>query len=221
MDNSTHKTEYRYSRRSFIKTGMILGLGYGLSHVKAFGTVEPDNTSDIWNVLAKHIAIRPRHTWAHQAPDTSLLTPSSPYYCITIHHEGSQPCTDMASDTVMTNLQTILDGHTKRQYGDIAYHMIIDYAGRLWEGRSLSYQGAHVCRKNAGNIGIMLLGNFEKQTPSEAQINTLATTTNLVCQHFDIRPSQIYGHRDLAQTLCPGAYLYSQLTDIKKTASAV
>ena len=40
----------------------------------------------------------------------------------------------------------------------------------MWEARPLVYQGAHVKDHNPGNIGVVVLGNFEQQAPSEAQL---------------------------------------------------
>jgi N-acetyl-anhydromuramyl-L-alanine amidase AmpD len=92
---------------------------------------------------------------------------------------------------------------------------MLDYAGRVWEGRSLKYQGAHVSGQNPGNIGIVLLGNFEGQRPSAAQQANLTILVAELRSFFGISRRRVYGHRDLDSTLCPGRHLYKLIPTIK------
>ena len=96
-------------------------------------------------------------------------------------------------------MEGVFASHTRRNYGDIGYHFVIDYAGTVWEGRSLAYEGAHVACQNERNIGVMLLGNFEEQAPSASQIATASRLLGLLQQRFRIKPHRIFGHRDLGQ----------------------
>jgi len=92
---------------------------------------------------------------------------------------------------------------------------MIDYSGRIWEGRSLKYQGAHVSSRNPGNIGVVLLGNFEIQKPSAAQKATLVKLVTELRRYYGVSRRRIYGHRDLDSTLCPGRNLYPFLPTLK------
>ena len=75
------------------------------------------------------------------------------------------PWTEMTSFTstsksaTAARLETIRKAHLRRdggRWGDIGYHYAIDPAGRLWEGRSLKWQGAHVkSKERRKNIGVV------------------------------------------------------------------
>lgn len=97
------------------------------------------------------------------------------------------------------------------QFADIGYHFMIDGLGQLYEGRPLNTRGAHTGGHNTGYVGICLLGNFEKITPVQAQLNTL----NLVCtylqQTYNIQT--LGGHQDFQPgiTACPGQFFRPEL----------
>jgi len=120
------------------------------------------------------------------------------------------------SAVVAQEISNVQGAHLALHYGDIAYHLIIDYAGRVWEGRSLAYEGAHTLNANEGNIGVMLLGNFEKQDPSAAQLATQANLVALLRHQYRIRASRVYGHRDLSPTICPGGRLYPYVAQLRQ-----
>ena len=128
---------------------------------------------------------------------------------ITVHHEGSaKPNNDSSPAAVAATLRLIQSQHRQRMgAGDIGYHFIIDRTGAIWQGRDWKYQGAHSSGANANNLGIMLLGNFENQQPTSAQINSLAKLTTSLCRKFGVPKSRIYGHNDLCNTKCPGRNL--------------
>ena len=97
----------------------------------------------------------------------------------------------------------------------MGYHFVIDSVGRIWEARSLAYEGAHTSGQNEGNIGLMLLGNFEEQVPPAAQLQSLEHAVNRLRDRFRIKQHRVYGHRDLAQSLCPGKALYPLIKDLR------
>ena len=116
---------------------------------------------------------------------------------------------------VAADIENIMAGHRARHFGDIGYHFIVDRAGRVWEGRSLKYTGAHVSAQNDENVGIMLLGNFENQRPSGSQMQGLYGLVHGLRSHFGIPKDFIFGHCDLGKTLCPGRYLYGYVSEMR------
>lgn len=94
-------------------------------------------------------------------------------------------------------------------WGDIGYHYAIDRAGRVYECRSLTHQGAHVKNYNEGNIGVMLMGNFDQQVPSNAQVDALSHHLSWLMRRHDVPISRIRTHREWegARTACPGSSL--------------
>ncbi len=70
-------------------------------------------------------------------------------------------------------IELIRAGHRARGWGDIGYHLIVDPLGNAWQGRPLIWQGAHVKDRNEGNIGILVVGNFEVGRPTGPQLDAL------------------------------------------------
>lgn len=161
------------------------------------------------------LSVQKRECWAPSAPDPRRLRRAALYDRVTVHHSGATRNYHTVENAVIHDIDCIYAGHRDRRYGDIAYHFILDYAGRVWEGRELLYQGAHVLRQNVGNIGVMLLGNFNEQSPSAKQLAALKKLVTALRGKFAITPSRVYGHRDLGASSCPGRNLYTHLARLR------
>jgi hypothetical protein len=152
----------------------------------------------------------PRSHWAKAGPITSRVNPMGRVNSITVHHEGAagSPVTFTDVSSTAARLEIIRQAHLERMAaGDIGYHFVIDRAGRIWEGRSLAYQGAHVKYHNEHNIGVMVLGNFEIQKPAGPQLTTLRSLVRSLRNKFGVDTGAIYTHRELGPTSCPGSAL--------------
>lgn len=168
--------------------------------------------------------IHGREEWADSGPIKSRLDPMGRITKITVHHEGMDAAYACSPSQVKADLRTIQRGHEDRMHaGDIGYHYIIDYNGRIWEGRDLKWQGAHAGNSDAnrGNVGICLMGNFDIQRPTSAQMGSLRTLLDYLMHAYHISASNVYTHREvkrmfgLAGTDCPGKYLQSQMNAIR------
>lgn len=168
--------------------------------------------------LASRVDLRERSTWTDISPQRGQLQPADRFTRLTVHHAGAHRSFHVAAPDVAGEIENILGAHQKRHFGDIGYHFIIDRAGRVWEGRSTAYTGAHVSGENEQNIGVMLLGNFEYQLPSSRQLDTLHETTTALRTFYGIGADHLYGHCDLGSTLCPGRYLYGYVSGMKSPA---
>lgn len=200
------------SRRQFLK-GLILGAPLFLAAPDLLAARRLREIS--LSFISSVIPLNRRSAWAERRPLSTKLKTASYFSRLTIHHSGALVVRDTERQAVIDDLNSVLEAHARIRYGDIGYHFVIDYAGRLWEGRSLSYEGAHVSSENESNIGVMLLGNFEKQKPSAAQLESLSTLTALLRRHFDIPGRRVYGHRDIGASACPGRYLYPHVVALK------
>jgi hypothetical protein len=109
-------------------------------------------------------------------------------------------------------------GHRARGWGDIGYHLVIDRGGAVWQGRSVRWQGAHVKDHNEGNIGVLVMGNFEVQQPAPAQLDTLARVVADLRRIYRIPQGRVMTHREWAgaQTLCPGRSLQPAVERIRR-----
>ncbi len=124
-------------------------------------------------------------------------------------------------------------------WGDIGYNYLIDKNGTIYEGRAGGdgVVGGHTYNElkkvgyNRGSIGISVLGDYETNTPSAQAIESLTKLIANLGVKFGIAPSgqsyfvdqtmnNVVAHRDVDNTLCPGANLYSQLPAIRTDAEA-
>lgn len=151
--------------------------------------------------------VLPRSAWAGGQPIPSRMDPMLPVNKITVHHDGMPPVSIRSQQDVAQRLEQIRRAHLERSFGDIGYHFIVDPSGRVWQGRQLNWQGAHVANQNPGNLGIMCLGNFEHQSPTDAQLSALDRFLGAQASRYGVPANRIYTHRELAPTICPGRNL--------------
>ncbi|MBL8757395.1 MAG: N-acetylmuramoyl-L-alanine amidase [Phycisphaerae bacterium] len=160
------------------------------------------------------ITIVPRSAWTREGAVVARTKPLRAITRLTVHHEGSTVFNSTNDADVAKRLATIRAAHLQRRarrtgenWADIGYHYIIDPAGRVWEGRSTQYQGAHVDENNEENLGIMVLGNFDRQTPTRAQFATLDLFVADRLRLYRIPVTRVYTHQELDRTACPGSGL--------------
>lgn len=149
---------------------------------------------------------------------------------IIIHHSA----TDILSDNYTNIIRNIYLYHTQTlQWSDIGYNYIIAPDGTIFNGRDpgLLKQdevvGAHFCGQNSSTLGICLLGNFEKEEPSQQALTSLINLCTWKCGKELLNPKNtnnhtlnsslpvIAGHLDGCATLCPGTNLYFKLNEIR------
>ena len=90
----------------------------------------------------------------------------------------------------------------------------------------MTFQGAHAGsgKANDGNIGIALIGNFEKVPPSPQQLEALSVLIRELRNRYDIPRDQLHSHRALKAleglpfTLCPGRFLEQVLPGLLNRA---
>jgi hypothetical protein len=143
-------------------------------------------------------------------PDSRKHTPQF----ITIHHAGVDWKAGRDPKDFVKTMQKW--GQKEKNWPDLAYHFMIAPDGRIFEARPLEYEPESNTKYDLqGHIGVELMGNFETQRPSEAQLKSTVALVAWLCQDLGIDPSQIAGHRDRAkkQTVCPGKDFYRYLDD--------
>lgn len=148
-----------------------------------------------------------------------------------IHHTGEYVDEKRNPKELM---RAIYYYHTiSRGWGDIGYNYVIDKQGNIYEGRAGGPQavGAHAYYHNLASIGISLMGNFEHETPTDAQVKVLEILLADHAKRFGVNPvgksfflgtnsDNISGHKDIARkghgTACPGKNLHKLLPEIRK-----
>lgn len=127
---------------------------------------------------------------------------------ITIHHDGIDAFTSTSQADAINRIEMIRTAHVnQRKFADIGYHYIVDPGGRVWEGRSIKFQGAHVRDQNENNLGIMCLGNFDLHTPSGPQTQSLDRFVAAQMRRYSVPISRVYTHQEINPTACPGRNL--------------
>ncbi|MGM1062212.1 peptidoglycan recognition protein family protein [Saccharothrix sp. Mg75] len=125
-----------------------------------------------------------------------------PVQTLTVHHTALQVGPDPAAD-----VRAIYHDHTiTQEFGDIGYHLLIDPAGRVYEGRHSGVDGvpvfgpdlpngvpqmsnaAHVGGFNAGNVGVCLLGDFTSGEPTRAAGDALVKVLALLSMACGLDP---------------------------------
>lgn len=131
----------------------------------------------------------------------------------TVHHDAAPISAGATLADIEARLRRYDAMHTRLYGGGIGYHEAIDPKGRIWPLRSSSARGAHTGGHNTNNYGLMLLGNFETQKPTSAQLRTLrARLTQAPPSGLpDLRGIRVRGHQDWPgptnATACPGRHL--------------
>lgn len=126
----------------------------------------------------------PRSQWAMQAPDTAHLRErkagAPPYHIETLHHTGRQDTPERvenlhrgAENWWRAPLKALGLPIQTYENGDVGYNYMIGPGGRIYEGRSLAFEGAHVRGHNPGNIGIAMLGDYSDKPLTKEQLESL------------------------------------------------
>lgn len=133
---------------------------------------------------------------------------------IVIHHVGV-PDGD-------TSAAAIHRAHLANGWAGVGYHYVIRKNGLIERGRPLATVGAHAYGENYHTVGINVTGNFDKEIPTKAQLESLTELVTALCRIYHIEPSAttIVGHRDLNDTDCPGKNLYALLPQLRADVKA-
>ena len=199
-----------------MKIGALAFPGLALGAVGAgAATVKRDLPGIDLSFISSRLTLMRRADWTDEKPRTWLLREAGSFDRLTVHHTGLSVNKHTIKNAVINDLQNIMTGHVEKHYADIGYHLLVDYAGRVWEGRSMAYEGAHVAGQNERNIAVTLLGNFEEQRASDLQIAAMAQLIEALRKQYDIKPHRVYGHRDLGPSVCPGKNVYPHIEKLK------
>ncbi len=172
----------------------------------------------------KEFVLLSRSEWGAARPETTPTKMGRPSR-LTIHHSGGKAMLDEHRDSVERSIKAIQTDHVRRRgWSDIGYHFVVDRSGRIWEGRPITQVGAHAGSQaaNVRNVGVLLLGNFDLQTASSAQLTSLERLVESLRARFRIDRAQVFSHREvrgdcgLGPTKCPGKHLEEWLSGYRK-----
>jgi hypothetical protein len=133
---------------------------------------------------------------------------------VTLHHTGDarplRPEDDPAAK--LRGLQSW--GAADRNWWDVPYHYLLDLEGRIYEGRDWHYTGeTNTTYDPGGHFLISIIGNYERQEPTPAQLAAIADMMAWAIKEFDLPLDRIGGHYNYASSGCPGQHLRKYLED--------
>ncbi|WIM88025.1 N-acetylmuramoyl-L-alanine amidase [Candidatus Mycobacterium wuenschmannii] len=114
--------------------------------------------------------------------------------------------------------------HLDKGWIDIAYHLAVDRRGNLYELRSTELVGDTATDYDTtGHFLVLCEGDFDRESVPEEQLHGAALAFAWAAQNFHVKTDTLAGHRDFAQTSCPGANLYAHLSsgDLKRRIDAL
>lgn len=196
------------------------GLALAESHAWAQGGAGPTAASP---ALPSDLAIVSASQWGSEPPPQTVYR-SRPHGVITgltVHHQGE---TWQAGADVAAYLRRLQQwSRRERAWVDVPYHYIVSPEGQVYAGRGLHWAGdSNTPYDTTGQVQVMLLGNFEHQQPSAAQLQATAQLLGQLMAAYGLAPQHIVGHRHHShQTVCPGAHLMSVFEDLRAQATAM
>jgi len=129
------------------------------------------------------------------------------------------------------NVESIHETHLRRKdkngnpWQGIGYHFVIGNGDGMGDGEieptfrwRQQLAGAHagVNDYNQHGIGIVLVGNFEEQPPTQAQVVAAKRLVHALSRKCRIPADHVVGHADIKATQCPGRMF--PLEDIRSSA---
>lgn len=126
---------------------------------------------------------------------------------ITVHHQGEIWVSGSDVAAYLRRLQQW--SRQSRPWVDLPYHYVIAPEGTIFAGRPIEWAGdSNTDYDTRGQIQVMLLGNFEEQQPTAAQLSSAVGLLAHLMRTYDLPRDAILAHRHhTAQTVCPGAHL--------------
>jgi len=143
---------------------------------------------------------------------------------ITIHHTAVKQAPARTLADKLRGLQKfsversqLASGKVKEPWADIPYHFYIAVDGSIGEGRPLQYVGdSNTPYDPSGHALIVLEGNFESEELTEKQYQSLQALVVSIARKYSITADKISGHKDHAETACPGTKLYALIPQLKQ-----
>lgn len=169
----------------------------------------------------KELAVISREDW-QAAPPVSKMAVHTPQF-ITIHHTGMPQKPDPATQEKLRALQEfsqndsqLADGTVKKAWADVPYHFYIATNGEIAEGRKIEFTGDSNTNYNLqGHVLIVVEGDFNQEKVLPEQRKSLENLVSFISSEYEIPRKTISGHKDLAETTCPGTNLYQMLPLLK------
>ncbi len=141
---------------------------------------------------------------------------------ITLHHGGVKFTKEENPIKYIKHLQDW--SRAKKNWIDIPYHYMIDLDGVIYETRPIDYPGdTNTSYDPTGHALICVMGNYEVQKINSKQLRAVVKLSAFIAKKYGIQANRIKGHKDYAETLCPGKDFYQYIKNgtIEKRVNAI
>jgi hypothetical protein len=201
------------SRRGVLLGGLVLAGSFG-GEARAAGPgfkIPPIIGCDAWG--------------ARQPSDVIPVWDQRPIRII-VHHTATANVEDYSRAAAEDLARKIQDFHMDRRgWIDTGQNFTISRGGYVLEGRHRSLEvlrggqqhveGAHCTGQNIESVGIENEGTYSTLTPPDKLWARLRSMCAYICTQYAIAPTEIGGHRDFKDTLCPGDAFYAMLPQLR------
>lgn len=164
--------------------------------------------------------IKSRSDWNARNVITSRLVPRTRSPQRIIFHHSADKFSDTDESKVIAEIQRIQNLHIdSKNKCDIAYHFIIDPAGRIWQGAQIDdFQRGHA-DGYFDDIGVLVLGDFEPRIANlfqadelnQNQKDAMEELSKWLCYKYNLpniasgtNAAPISTHCTVVDTQCPG-----------------
>ena len=200
--------------RSVREGGAFGWRGYHVAIVAAYGQGELG--AGLVALEVATVASLPSNVSASDSAGGATLRLRVPHRIthVTLHHTGS-PEPLRPTDDPREKLRGLQSwGARDRNWWDVPYHYLIDLEGRIYEGRDYHFMGeTNTTYDPEGHFLISIIGNYARQEPTQAQLESIADLMAWALSEFDLPIDRIGGHYNYAETTCPGKELRKYLED--------
>ncbi|PJK16558.1 hypothetical protein CQS04_05200 [Chryseomicrobium excrementi] len=155
-----------------------------------------------------------RNSWGAGTNSCTTLLPKGNVTKLVLHH-CVYPDSTINGSTEAQHQKKIQDGHKAQKWCDIGYHFGIGKNGTILEGMPLTKQGINVANHNHYTIGVVVHGDYRTRTLTSAQKTAIIKLLAWLCYDYGLTSSAITYHQALANTICPGDNIISQVSSIR------
>ena len=138
------------------------------------------------------------------------------HHSVTNEEIGVNPTDDAKSDFAELDAIGMSRGHR-----GMSYSYAIHPNGLVGEGQG-NFIGAHTLNHNSTAFGVVFIGNYETDELTDEAIHAFRSLRDyLISKHWlydGIYPTG--GHRDTFPTACPGANVYYNIDDLRRSLEA-
>ena len=124
------------------------------------------------------------------------------WHGVCIHHSATK-------DTGTSSWEAIARYHVEvNKWSAIGYHFgVEDVGGRILTriGRPTNIQGAHAVGLNSTHLGLCVVGDYDKEKPTEGHLIVLGRLIKDLSTMYNFSTSNIKYHQDVSMKTCPGS----------------